>query len=82
MGWDALTHGATTFRTTLFYPLSDWGFNGIRWWQHPEVVMAYWLLLPAIWFSLWYWRRTSTRSDGCRILIPAPFSVRNPDGET
>ena len=54
---DAWTHGAGRFRTPIFYPLTDWGFEGIRWWQHPGVVLAYWLVLPAFWLALWYWRR-------------------------
>jgi hypothetical protein len=54
---DALTHGTGKFQTTVFYPLSIWSFDGIRWWQHPEVVLAYWLLLPVIWYGLWTWRR-------------------------
>lgn len=54
---DALTHGAGKFHTTLFYPLSTWGFDGISWWRHPEVMLAYWFLLPAIWLGLWICRR-------------------------
>jgi hypothetical protein len=54
---DALTHGAGKFHTTIVYPFSTWGFDSIRWWQHPEIVLAYWLLLPVIWFSLRRWRR-------------------------
>jgi len=54
---DSVTHGAGKFQTTLFYPLSSWGFDSIRWWQHPEIVLAYWLVLPAIWLGLWAWRR-------------------------
>ena len=48
---------ATTFRTTLFYPLSDWGLDGIRWWEHPGIIAAYWAALPALWLGLWLWRR-------------------------
>ncbi len=54
---DALTHGTGKFQTTVFYPLSTWSFDGIRWWQHPGVVLAYWLLLPIIWLGLWALRR-------------------------
>lgn len=54
---DALTHGSGKFQTTIIYPLSDWGFEGIRWWRHPEVVLGYWLLLPLIWLVLRIWRR-------------------------
>jgi hypothetical protein len=54
---DAFTHGPGKFHTTLFYPLSDGGPNGIRWWEHPYLVLAYWLALPAIWLGLQIWRR-------------------------
>jgi hypothetical protein len=54
---DALTHGAGKYQTTVFYPLSTWAFEGIRWWQHPELVIGYWILLPVIWLALWMWRR-------------------------
>lgn len=54
---DSVTHGTGKFATTLFYPLSMWSLDGIRWWQHPEVVVAYWLLLPVIWLGLRIWRR-------------------------
>jgi hypothetical protein len=58
---DALTHGTGKFQTTVFYPLSTWSFDGIRWWQHREVVAAYWLLLPVIWLGLRLWRRLATQ---------------------
>jgi hypothetical protein len=54
---DALTHGTGKFQTTIFYPLSTWGYDSVRWWQHPEIVLAYWLFLPVIWLGLWAWRR-------------------------
>ena len=54
---DALTHGAGKFQTTIFHPLSTWGYDSVRWWQHPEIVLAYWLFLPVIWLGLWAWRR-------------------------
>jgi hypothetical protein len=54
---DSWTHGAGKFLTPIFFPLSAWGINGLRWWQHPGVVLAYWLVLPAIWLGLWFWRK-------------------------
>ena len=54
---DAVTHGAGKFQTTVFYPLSTWHVEGIRWWQHPEICIAYWILLPVIWYGLSIWRR-------------------------
>ena len=60
---DALTHGAGKFQTTVFYPLSTWGFDGIRWWEHPGLVQAYWIFLPAMWFGIWAWRRPERHKD-------------------
>lgn len=54
---DSVTHGAGKFQTTVFYPLSTWSPNGIRWWEHPWFILAYWLLLPVLWLGLWAWRR-------------------------
>lgn len=54
---DALMHGSGTFQTTLFYPLSTWSLNGIRWWEHPNLVLAYWLILPVIWLGIYMQRR-------------------------
>ena len=54
---DALTHGAGKWQTTIVYPLSEWGFDSLRWWQRPDVVLAYWLFLPLVWLGLWAWRR-------------------------
>ena len=64
---DSWTHGAGKFLTPIFFPLSTWGINGLRWWQHPGVVLAYWLVLPAIWLGLWCWRRSVRESApaGC-----------------
>lgn len=68
LGWplhvvtDALTHGAGRFQTPILYPLSSWGFDSIRWWEHPAVVAAYWLVVPLTWLGLWLWRRVLTRS--------------------
>jgi hypothetical protein len=49
---DALSHGLGKYQTTLFYPLTDWALDGIRWWMHPGLVLAYWAALPAIWTAL------------------------------
>jgi hypothetical protein len=54
---DALTHGTGRFQTPIFYPLSTWGLDSIRWWEHPGLMLAYWLALPMMWVSLWVWRR-------------------------
>ncbi|MBN1268834.1 MAG: hypothetical protein JXB04_04545 [Kiritimatiellae bacterium] len=54
---DALTHDLGKFRTMLFYPLSDWAFEGWPWWRHAGVRLTYWLILPATWLVLWALRR-------------------------
>ena len=54
---DAATHSTGKFQTTLLYPFSTWGVDGIRWWMHPELILAYWLALPASWYALSLWRR-------------------------
>lgn len=60
---DALTHGAGRFQTPLIYPFSTWGFDSIRWWEHPEVVAGYWLAMPLVWFGLWRFRRAARATD-------------------
>lgn len=57
VAFDALTHGAGKWQTTVFYPISTWGYDSIRWWHEPEIVTGYWVLLPVIWLGLWAWRR-------------------------
>ena len=64
---DAFMHGSGIFQTTLFYPLSTWGLNGFRWWEHPNFVLAYWLLLPIIWWSISMLRR---RKRGLSHFMP------------
>lgn len=49
---DSVSHGLGKYQTTLFYPLSDWALDGIRWWMSPRFVMAYWCALPTIWTAL------------------------------
>lgn len=56
---DALLHDLGRFRTTLFYPLSDWAFEGWAWWRSPALVFAYWMLLPLIWLALAVLRRSA-----------------------
>lgn len=60
---DSVTHGVGKYHTTLLYPLSTWGLDGVRWWQHPEVIAAYWITLPLLWLGLWLWRRARRREE-------------------
>ncbi len=48
---DMFTHSASKFRTTVFYPLFSWGFNGLRWWEHPEVIAVYWVIVGFLWLA-------------------------------
>jgi len=59
---DAATHNGGKFGTMPLYPFSTWSFPGIRWWEHPRLVLGYWLALPLIWGGLWLWRRRARRS--------------------
>lgn len=59
---DSLTHHAGKFGTTLFYPLTDWAYEGWPWWHHNGVFQAYWLLLPVMWAVLWLVRRGQRRA--------------------
>jgi hypothetical protein len=54
---DAATHGTGKFQTRPFHPISDWGIEGINWWQYPAVFYGYWVALLIIWIALWTWRR-------------------------
>ena len=49
---DMFTHGEGKYRTTLIYPVSDWGFDGISWWRHPWLTGLIWLMLPVVWLCL------------------------------
>jgi len=61
---DAVSHNDGKFQTLLFYPFSDWGINGIAWWQHREFFFGYWIVLAATWAALFAWRRRATAPSG------------------
>jgi hypothetical protein len=54
---DSVSHGTGKWHTMLFYPFSTWGIEGINWWEHPGLIQAFWMILPAVWFALSLWRR-------------------------
>jgi hypothetical protein len=54
---DALSHGNGLWQTLMLYPLSGWHVQGINWWQHPEVMLLYWGVLPVLWVAVHLWRR-------------------------
>ena len=69
---DALTHGAGRFQTPILYPISSWGFDSIRWWEHPEAVAAYWAVIPCTWLGLRLWRR---RTRGAAPIVGDQHSL-------
>ena len=56
---DAVLHDDGRWQTPILYPLSDWHFRGINWWEHGWVMAVYWGLLPLLWGALRIWRRNS-----------------------
>ena len=60
---DALTHGAGKWGSPLLYPVSEWSLDSVRWWQHPGLVLAYWLALPCIWLTLWGFRARNEHAN-------------------
>lgn len=56
---DSLSHGDGRWQTLLLYPVSDWHFHGMNWWQAPGLMLAYWSALPMLWLGIRLWRRRS-----------------------
>lgn len=54
---DSFFHATGWWQTMMFYPLSDWHYNGINWWQHPLMMLLYWGILPVLWIAIALWRR-------------------------
>lgn len=54
---DMVSHSAGKFRTEPFFPLSDWGVNGIAFWRHPWFLASYWMALAALLVGIALWRR-------------------------
>lgn len=65
---DSVSHGDGRWQTLLFYPLSDWHFDGLNWWQHPQLILLYWGVLPILWLGLFLWRRFGAGRTGCAPL--------------
>ena len=65
---DSFSHGDGRWQTLVSYPLSDWHFHGINWWQHPGVMLLYWGILPALWIGIHLWRRGRPMSGRQRPL--------------
>jgi len=54
---DSFSHGDGWWQTMMLYPFSSWHYHGINWWQHPGLILLYWSILPALWISIFLWRR-------------------------
>ncbi len=54
---DSVSHGTGRWQTLLFYPFSDWHFDGLNWWETPGMMLVYWIVLPALWLGIHLWRR-------------------------
>lgn len=61
---DSVTHDDGRWGTHLLYPLSDWHWHGVNWWEHPAVMLVYWGSLPVLWIAIHLWRRTGRRAQG------------------
>jgi hypothetical protein len=59
---DALLHDHGRWQSPLLYPLADWRLAGVNWWEHREVFLLYWGLLPLLWLTLHWWRRARLRA--------------------
>ena len=57
---DSFSHGDGRWQTLMLYPFSDWHIQGVNWWQHPEMMLAYWGILPVIWIGIFCWRRSAS----------------------
>jgi len=57
---DSVSHGNGKWQTLMFYPVTDWHYHGLNWWQHPGVISVYWMTLPVLWIGIYLWRRTSS----------------------
>ena len=49
---DSVSHGNGRWQTLMFYPVSDWHYHGINWWEHPGVMLLYWGILPVLWIGI------------------------------
>jgi hypothetical protein len=59
---DSFSHGEGTWQTLMLYPFSDYHVHGMNWWQHPELILLYWGMLPVLWTGLFFWRRAGQPS--------------------
>jgi hypothetical protein len=53
---DSFSHGDGRWQTLIFYPVSDWRYHGVNWWQHPNLILCYWGVFPVLWAGIFFWR--------------------------
>lgn len=65
LGWplhifmDIPTHTYQFYPTPVFWPISEWRYDGVSW-AHPEFLAVDYLLLVLV-FGFFYWRRRTRR---------------------
>ena len=57
---DVIVAAAAYYAVTLFYPFSEWHFDGVAW-TTPAVLAVNWALLAAAGAALWLTRRSRPR---------------------
>jgi hypothetical protein len=60
---DSVSHGDGRWQTLMLYPLSNWHFHGVNWWQHAGMMQLYWGILPVLWLGIHLWRRGVRREE-------------------
>jgi hypothetical protein len=59
---DSFSHDSGRWHTLMFYPVSDWYYYGINWWQYPGFMMLYWGILPVLWIGIHFLRQRTAIS--------------------
>ncbi len=70
---DIPTHARGRFQTPFLYPLSDYAFDGLNWWQHGWLVALYWGVLPLLWLGLHLARRRRAAREMSGVGIQKTF---------
>ncbi|MDD2235908.1 MAG: hypothetical protein PHP44_08485 [Kiritimatiellae bacterium] len=63
---DVFTHGPGRFQTPILYPVSDFKYAGVNWWEHPEITTTAWAVTVAFWMAilgLRYWNQISWKRE-------------------
>lgn len=59
---DMLTHGPGRFATPILFPVSDYRFSGINWWQVPGLFPASVIASLLVWFFILRYRRRRVKA--------------------